>query len=139
MEALSSAPLLSKGLARAFLPALPDGPSDSRWPGIRLLRGAAGVQAGVIVALELAAEHWIRWFGLPGSALLPFRVLLLSAGLQALTLLGLILLYYFDLRRDAFLAALGLLAGIAFSTTATAVFGWPPCAGTFLGAPRAPR
>jgi len=117
----------------ATLPELRRGVLALSGEAARLLRGAVGVQAGVIVALEFAAEHWIRWFGLPGSALLPFRVLLLSAGLQALTLLGLILLYYFDLRRDAFLAALGLLAGIAISTTAAAWLGWPPCTGTLLG------
>jgi uncharacterized membrane protein len=73
----------------------------------RLLRGAASVQAGVTGFLLLAA--------------------------QALGLLGLILLYYFDLRREAFLSAAGLLLGITAFTAAASASGLPPSVGTALG------
>jgi len=99
----------------------------------RLLRGAISVQAGVIVFLEFAAGYLFRWLGLPAGAVLPFRLLLLGAGAQAVGLLGLILLYYFDLRRDALLAALSLLVGVAASTLGASRLGLPPSVGTALG------
>jgi len=99
----------------------------------RLLRGAASVQAGVIGFLQLAADPWARWLGLPHDAILPYRLLLVGAGAQALGLLGLILLYYFDLRREALLSAAGLLLAIALFTAAASWSGLPPSVGTTLG------
>jgi len=99
----------------------------------RLLRGAVEVQAGVTLFMQAAAGACLAWLDLPASALLPFRLLLLGAGLQALALLGLILLYYFDLRRDAFFAAAGLFAAIAIGTAAAAYAGLPPGGGMALG------
>jgi uncharacterized membrane protein len=99
----------------------------------RLLRGAASVQAGVTGFLLLAADPWARWLGLPPDAILPYRLLLVGAGAQALGLLGLILLYYFDLRREAFLSAAGLLLGITAFTAAASASGLPPSVGTALG------
>jgi uncharacterized membrane protein len=100
---------------------------------LRLLRGAVEVQAGVTLFMQAAAGACLAWLDLPASALLPFRLLLLGAGLQALALLALILLYYFDLRRDAFFAAAGLFAAVAIGTTAASCAGFPPGGGMALG------
>ena len=97
----------------------------------RLLCGAGVVQAAVILWLQLAAGRWIRWLGLPDAT--PFRLLLVAAGLQALALLGLIILYHFDLRHEALLAATSLFVGVAVSTTVASAAGLPPGAGTLLG------
>ena len=99
----------------------------------RLLRGAATVQAGVTVFLQLAADPLARWLVLPPEAILPYRLLLVAAGTQAIGLLGLILLYYFDLRRDACLAAVGLLLAVTAFTVAASGLGLPPSVGTMLG------
>jgi polysaccharide biosynthesis protein PelG len=99
----------------------------------RLRNGAMKVQAAVIIFFELAADPWFRWLHLPAGALPPFRLLLVGAGLQALSLLGLILLYYFDRRRDALLAAAGLLSGVAALTIASSALGLPPSAGMVAG------
>lgn len=99
----------------------------------RLLAGAVTVQAGVSAFLLLAAEPGARWLGLPAEAVLPYRLLLVAAGAQAVGLLGLILLYYFDLRREACLAAVGCFLGITGCTLAASASGLPPSAGTVLG------
>jgi hypothetical protein len=101
----------------------------------RLLRGALSVQAGVILFLQLAADPFAGWLRLPPDAILPYRLLLVAAGAQAVGLLGLILLYYFDLRREACLAAVGLLVGITVLTVAASACGLPPSVGTVLGCP----
>jgi len=95
----------------------------------RLLRGALCVQSGVTLALALAARPWLRLLGLPSSAVLSFRVLLVAAGMQAIALLGLILLYYFDRRTDALLAALSLLFAKAALTAAACAAALPPALG----------
>jgi uncharacterized membrane protein len=99
----------------------------------RLLRGAIYVQAGVTVFLLFAADPWAHGLRLPAEAILPYRLLLVASGAQAIGLLGLILLYYFDLRRSACLAAVGLLLGITAFTVAASVSGFPPSIGTALG------
>ena len=99
----------------------------------RLLRGAVAVQAGVTIFLQVAVGIWAARLGLPDGALLPYRLLLVSAGMQALALLGLILLYYFDLRRDALLGAASVLAGIGLGTAAALIAHLPPSGGTALG------
>jgi uncharacterized membrane protein len=98
-----------------------------------LLRGAASVQVGVIAFLELAADPWAHGLGLPPDVILPYRILLVAAGAQAVALLGLILLYYFDLRREACIAAVGLLLAVTFCTMAASGSGLPPSAGAALG------
>ncbi|HYQ90399.1 MAG TPA: exopolysaccharide Pel transporter PelG [Candidatus Binatia bacterium] len=100
---------------------------------VRLLRGAISVQAGVTVFLQLAADPLARWLGLPPGAIMPYRLLLIGAGAQAIGLLGLILLYYFDLRREACLAASSLFVTVTALTTAASVSGLPPSVGTALG------
>ena len=98
----------------------------------RLLKGAVSVQAGVTLLLQLVVGTLARWLGLPDDAILPYRILLVGAGAQAVGLLGLILLYYFDLRREACLAATGLFVAVAALTTAAATLGLLPSAGTAL-------
>jgi len=99
----------------------------------RLLAGAISVQAGVSAFLLLAADPLSEWLGLPSSAVLPYRLLLIAAGAQTVGLLGIILLYYFDLRREACLAAVSILTGVATITAVASVYGLPPSAGTALG------
>lgn len=99
----------------------------------RLLRGATSAQAGVLVLLELAAGPVARRLQLPAEAVLAYRILLVAATAQAVGLLGLILLYYFDLRREAFTATSGLLAAVATLTTGAILAGLPPGAGTAAG------
>jgi uncharacterized membrane protein len=117
----------------ASLPELRRGVRTLGDEAARLLRGAISVQAGVTVFLQFAVEPWARWLKLPPDVVLPYRLLLLAAGAQAVSLLGLILLYYFDLRRDACLAAVSLLVAVAAFTTATSALGLPPSVGTALG------
>ena len=127
---------------RAFYLALEGGASLAELRGgaralvdeaSRLLVGAVSVQAGVTAFLQLAADPMARWLGLPPGAIVPYRLLLLGAGAQAVGLLGLILLYYFDLRRDACLAAVGLLLSVTAFTAAASGLGLPPSVGTALG------
>jgi uncharacterized membrane protein len=87
----------------------------------------------VVILLQLSAEPLAGWLGLPAAAILPYRILLLGVGAQAISLLGLIVLYYFDLRREACLAAGGLLLQITAFTVAAAAWGLPPGLGTALG------
>jgi uncharacterized membrane protein len=117
----------------ASLAELRDGARGLVSEAARLLRGALSVQAGVTIFLQLAADPCAHWLRLPPDAILPYRLLLLGAGAQAIGLLGLILLYYFDLRREACLAAAGLLLGITALTVVASGSGLPPSVGTALG------
>jgi uncharacterized membrane protein len=99
----------------------------------RLLFGALAVQAGSAAFLEIAATALVRWLRLPLEGLLPYRFLLIAAGAQAICLLGLILLYYFDLRREACVAAIALLLGIVAFGAAAAAIGLPLALGTAVG------
>lgn len=99
----------------------------------RLLRGALEVQSGMTLLVEAAAGPCAAGLRLSPESLAYFRLLVLGAGLQALALLGLILLYYFDLRREAFQGALVLLCGVASGTAVAALAGLPPAGGTALG------
>ncbi|TMQ61195.1 MAG: hypothetical protein E6K75_01780, partial [Candidatus Eisenbacteria bacterium] len=99
----------------------------------RLVRGALSVEAGVVVFLELAAAPCAHWLRLSADAILPYRFLLAGAGAQAVGLLGLILLYYFDLRREACLAASSLFVAVTALTVAASASRLPPSVGTALG------
>jgi len=99
----------------------------------RLLHGAVTVQAAVTVFLELAADPWGRWLGLPPDAVPHYRWLLAASAALAIGLPGMILLYYFDLRRDACASALGFLLGVSILSAATSWLGLLPGVGTALG------
>jgi uncharacterized membrane protein len=99
----------------------------------RLLSGAVSVQAGVTLFLELAAGPMLRVLGQPAGILLPYRFLLIAAGSQAVGLLGLILLYHFDLRREACLAAASFFFGVAGLSGMASASGAPTSVGTMLG------
>jgi uncharacterized membrane protein len=98
----------------------------------RVLRGAAVVQATVLLLALLAAPQVVRLAGLPESAAWPFRLAALGAALQLMSLLEILLLYYFDLRREA-LAISGVLlfAELGFITAAH-LLGAPLTAGYAL-------
>ena len=49
--------------------------------------------------------------------------------MQVITLLAVLLLYYFDLRRDALVISTALLAGEAALTLGCLALGWPPVIG----------
>jgi len=117
----------------ASLPEIRRGIRTLEVEAARLFRGAVTVQAGVTAFLQLAADPLARQLALPPEAIVPYRLLLLGAGAQAVGLLGLILLYYFDLRREACLAAVGLLMGVTAFTVAASSLGLPPSVGTMLG------
>jgi uncharacterized membrane protein len=101
---------------------------------VRLLIGALSVQAAVTLFLELAAAPLARAVGLPLESVLPYRLMLLAAGGEAIALLGLILLYYFDLGGEALAAAAGLLLAIVLSSAGATQMGLPPSAGAAIGA-----
>ena len=100
----------------------------------RLLRGAFGLQVIVFVLAQLAAPHVVTALGIPAEATLGLRFTLVGASLQVLTLLSLLLLYYLDLRRDAYVIAICQLVAIAGGTTASIVAGGPAAFGAALGA-----
>ena len=117
----------------ATLAVLHQGVDGLRREVRRLLAGAFEIQAATTLLVEAAAAPCAAWLGMSSEGLLQFRWLALGAGLQALALLGLILLYYFDLRRQAMLAAVALFLGVASGTAAAALAGLPPAAGTATG------
>jgi uncharacterized membrane protein len=98
----------------------------------RILRGAALVQATATAMALAAAPQVIRVAGLSPDALLPFRLAAGGAALQVITLLEVLLLYYFDLRRDALVISMGLLIAEAVLTLACLLAGWPPGVGYLL-------
>jgi uncharacterized membrane protein len=95
----------------------------------RILRGAAVIQTS-ITALALAASgSLVAALGLPPEAVTPFRLVALGAAPQMITLLGMLLLYYFDLRRDAFLVATTHLTTCIAATAGAWALGLPPGVG----------
>ena len=74
---------------------------------------------------ELGAPHLIAALDLPPRRRSGFRVTLFGASLQVLTLLGMLLLYYLDLRREAFVIAMCQLVSIAGGTSAAIFVGAP--------------
>lgn len=95
----------------------------------RILRGAALVQAAASAFAIVAAPTLVRAVGLSPDATPLFRLAAVGAALQVITLLEVLLLYYFDLRRDALLVSTGLLAGEAALTLAAWAVGSPPVLG----------
>jgi len=95
----------------------------------RILRGAGIVQASASGIAIAAAPILVRAVGLSPDATPLFRMAAIGAAAQMLTLLEVLLLYYFDLRRDALLISTGLLAGETAFTLAAWGAGWPPVVG----------
>jgi uncharacterized membrane protein len=98
---------------RAYYAALHDGASlaelerlagDLRVQVVHTLRGTAVVQIGVTLVCLPAAPMIAEALGLAGFGV-TFRWLLVGAGLQVIAVATTLLLYYFDFRREAFLAA----------------------------------
>jgi uncharacterized membrane protein len=58
-----------------------------------------------------------------------FRLVTVGAAIQVLALLEILLLYYFDLRREALLISLVLLGGEAVLMTLAQALGVPPAVG----------
>lgn len=84
----------------------------------RILRGAALVQT-VVTAIALAgAPYLMHLAGLSEVAVLPFRMAVVGAALQVITLLEILLLYYFDLRRDALIISVTLFVSETVLTLA---------------------
>jgi polysaccharide biosynthesis protein PelG len=95
----------------------------------RILRGAGIVQASASGIAIAAAPVLVKAVGLSPDATPLFRMAAIGAAAQMLTLLEVLLLYYFDLRRDALVISTGLLAGEAAFTLAAWAAGWFPVVG----------
>jgi uncharacterized membrane protein len=94
-----------------------------------ILRGATLVQAVSTVMALAAAPQIVRLAGLSPDALVPFRLAAVGAALQVLTLLEVLLLYYFDLRRDALVISVTLLMAEALLTFVCWLLHLPPAVG----------
>ena len=95
----------------------------------RILRGAGVVQASASGIAIAAAPFLVRAVGLSPDATPLFRLAAIGAAMQMITLLEVLLLYYFDLRRDALLISTGLLAGEAVLVFLAWALGWYPVVG----------
>jgi uncharacterized membrane protein len=105
-----------------------------RVEAVRILQGAAFVQGTVTLVALMAGPVVLRAAGLTSAALPMYRLALVGAALQLGTLLTLLLLYYFDLRRDALAVAVVLLVGEVTFTMVCWRAGFPPGLGYSLGA-----
>lgn len=99
----------------------------------RLIRGAAVIQLVVLVLAELAAPRIVLALELAPGATFALRLSLVAASLQVITLLSLLLLYYLDLRREAWVIAATELAAITLATLVVLAVGGPPALGAVLG------
>ncbi len=91
------------------LALLRDQANGVRLEALAILRGAALVQGGVTIVAFMAAPMLIRIMGLTVESIPVFRIALVGAALQVTVLLAILLLYYFDLRREALWVSLTLL------------------------------
>jgi uncharacterized membrane protein len=94
-----------------------------------ILRGAAAVQLAATTLVIAAAPRIVAAVGLSPDATPLFRLAALGAGLQVFSLLEVLLLTYFDLRRDALVICGCLLIGVTGLTCICAAIGWPPVLG----------
>jgi uncharacterized membrane protein len=95
----------------------------------RILRGAALVQA-VVTGIALGgAPYLMRLAGLSEVAVLPFRMAVVGAAMQVITLLEILLLYYFDLRRDALVISVTLFVTETALTLVCWALGLQPALG----------
>ena len=99
----------------------------------RLVRGAAMVQLVVTALALIGAPHLVHALELPPSTILSFRLALIGASFQVLTLLALLLLYYLDLRREAVRVAILEVVAIGTATAIAAAFGAPAALGAAIG------
>jgi uncharacterized membrane protein len=95
----------------------------------RILRGAAAVQVGATALVVAAAPRIVDAVALSPDATPLFRLAAIGAGLQVFALLEVLLLTYFDLRRDALVICGCLLIGVTGLTAVCCAIGWPPVAG----------
>lgn len=96
----------------------------------RILWGAALVQFGVTLAVLLAAPNILALAGLTLELVGTFRWAVVGAALQVMSLLAILLLYYFDLRREALSVSLVLLVSeIGLVTAAHYLLRVSPAAG----------
>ncbi len=114
------------------LAALRERAEGVRIEALNIVRGTALVQAGVTVVALLAAPQLMRGLDLPATAVPIFRIALLGAALQVTALLAILLLYYFDLRREALAVSLTLLLGEVLFTLVGWKAGLPVGAGYAL-------
>jgi uncharacterized membrane protein len=86
----------------------------------RIVRGAALIQL-LVSGIALAAATTFMHKAMLGDAMVPtFRLLLVGSALLVVTLLGLLLLSYFDRRRDSLIVAIVLLvANLGLTLLAT--------------------
>ena len=98
----------------------------------RILRGAGLVQASATGIAIAAAPLLVHAVGLSPNATPLFRLNAIGAAAQMITLLEVLLLYYFDLRRDALVISTGLLCGEVALTLVALALGWPPVIGYLI-------
>ena len=115
------------------LPLLRQRAQIVRAEALRILRGAALVQGAVTLVALMAGPLVLRVAGLPPDAAPMYRLALVGAAMQLGTLLTLLLLYYFDLRRNALTVAVVLLVGEVTFTVVCWRAGLPPGLGYVLG------
>jgi uncharacterized membrane protein len=94
-----------------------------------ILRGAVAVQMAATALVVAAAPRVVAIVGLSPDATPLFRLAALGAGLQVFSLLEVLLLTYFDLRRDALVICGCLLVGVTALTLVCSALGWPPVVG----------
>jgi uncharacterized membrane protein len=104
----------------AVLAELEDSAAAVRREADQLVRGAAVVQLVVTALAFVGAPYIIHALELPPSTVLSFRFALVGASLQVITLLGLLLLYYLDLRREALRVAVLEVVTIGIATVVVA-------------------
>jgi uncharacterized membrane protein len=98
-----------------------------------ILRGAAAVQVAATALVIAAAPRIVAIVSLSPDAIPLFRLAALGAGLQVFSLLEVLLLTYFDLRRDALTICGCLLVGVTALTAICSAIGWPPVIGHLIG------
>jgi polysaccharide biosynthesis protein PelG len=104
-----------------------------RAEAFRLLRGAALVQGAVTLLGFMAGPLVLAVAGLPPEGLPMYRLAMVGAAMQMMTLLTLLMLYYFDLRREALTVAIALLAAEVAATVVCWRAALPPGLGYALG------
>ncbi len=120
------------GGGAANLPALRERAERLTSEATRILRGAALVQATVLTLALVGAPLLLRALALPASGVWPFRLAAVGAALQLMSLLEILLLYYFDLRREALAVSVALLVAEVACITAARALGAPLTAGYAL-------